>query len=456
MMQAYLDRIESEWTELITTTSSETFSVLSEVVKRNAPALSRGFYEVILLDPDAINFLTNDQVERQLKSAMENWLRIVLSDTERTAKGLISVQQHVGEVHARIGIPTPLIEMGGRTLKKLLIQLITETECAAEQKLSLFRFVVFSIDIAIEVMSRASLFTETNSSREDENYRIFSLLENAEEEKERQAGNLVSWEMDVVYKVMVDGTPERLISIGKADFGLWFNHKGRHYFSGVPEAGYILKVLHDLDELVFTVQKAPETVGKKGQKIKFLADIKVSLSQINSHLKTLFGDISRSEAGMDTLTRLLNRRFLPTIFRREIAHANRASQPLSVMIVDVDKFKFINDSHGHLFGDELLRKISQVFYDNVRANDYVFRFGGDEFLIVLTEAGEQETRMVAERIRILVSKIEVMAPDGSKFNPTISVGAAMFDGHPDYEKLIKSADKALYLAKAQGRNRVIM
>lgn len=97
-----------------------------------------------------------------------------------------------------------------------------------------------------------------------------------------------------------------------------------------------------------------------------------------------------------------------------------------------------------------------MFYDNVRANDYVFRYGGDEFLIVLTEDDEKETRMVSERIRNLVSKIELTAPDESKFNPTISVGAAMFDGHPDYEKLINSADKALYLAKAQRRNRVVM
>ncbi len=83
---------------------------------------------------------------------------------------------------------------------------------------------------------------------------------------------------------------------------------------------------------------------------------------------------------MDVLTKLLNRRFLPTIFKREIAHANRTGTPLSVLIIDVDKFKEINDTWGHNTGDEILRKVSQAFYDNVRSSDYVFRYGGDEFI----------------------------------------------------------------------------
>ena len=92
--------------------------------------------------------------------------------------------------------------------------------------------------------------------------------------------------------------------------------------------------------------------------------------------RELFEEVSRHEVGMDVLTKLLNRRFLPTIFKREIAHANRTGTPLSVLIIDVDKFKEINDTWGHNTGDEILRKVSQAFYDNVRSSDYVFRYGG--------------------------------------------------------------------------------
>ena len=83
--------------------------------------------------------------------------------------------------------------------------------------------------------------------------------------------------------------------------------------------------------------------------------------------------------GIDVLTRLLTRRFLPTIFKREITHATHAGTPLSALLIDVDKFKHINDTRGHNTGDEILRKVVGAFYNNVRACGYVFRYGGDEF-----------------------------------------------------------------------------
>ena len=170
--------------------------------------------------------------------------------------------------------------------------------------------------------------------------------------------------------------------------------------------------------------------------------------------RELFEEVSRHEVGMDVLTKLLNRRFLPTIFKRKIAHANRTGTPLSVLIIDVDKFKEINDTWGHNTGDEILRKVSQAFYDNVRSSDYVFRYGGDEFIIVLTEASENETLRTAERIRSRVEKTKLKAANGEDIALSLSIGAAMFNGHPDYERLIQIADEALYIAKRRGRNRV--
>ena len=177
-------------------------------------------------------------------------------------------------------------------------------------------------------------------------------------------------------------------------------------------------------------------------------------SEEQAMYRELFEEVSRHEVGMDVLTKLLNRRFLPTIFKREIAHANRTGTPLSVLIIDVDKFKEINDTWGHNTGDEILRKVSQAFYDNVRSSDYVFRYGGDEFIIVLTEASENETLRTAERIRSRVEKTKLKAANGEDIALSLSIGAAMFNGHPDYERLIQIADEALYIAKRRGRNRV--
>ncbi|CAM6240500.1 Diguanylate cyclase DosC [Enterobacter hormaechei] len=169
-------------------------------------------------------------------------------------------------------------------------------------------------------------------------------------------------------------------------------------------------------------------------------------------MRELFDEVSRHEVGVDVLTRLLNRRFLPTIFKREILHATRAGTKLSTLLIDVDKFKQINDTWGHNTGDEILRKVSGAFYDNVRTCDYVFRYGGDEFLIVLTEISEVDALRIAERIRRRVEKIKVNSPIGDIIPLSLSIGVAMFNGHPDYERLIQAADEALYGAKRRGRN----
>ena len=301
-------------------------------------------------------------------------------------------------------------------------------------------------------MSRAFSFIESSSGKEDENYRIFSLLENAEEEKERQIAALLTWEMDIVYKVMLNSDLGNSLPLSQAEFGLWFNHKGRHYFSGIAEVGHISRLIKEFDELFWETRMSPRALTNKTLRVQFLLQTRNTQSQIITLLRELFDEVSRHEVGMDVLTKLLNRRFLPTILKREIAHANRAHTPLSMLIIDVDKFKEINDTWGHNTGDEILRNVSQAFYDNVRSSDYVFRYGGDEFLIILTELTEVDTLRIAERIRVRVEKIRIKSPTGENIPLSLSIGAAMFNGHPDYERLIQSADEALYIAKRRGRN----
>ncbi len=216
--------------------------------------------------------------------------------------------------------------------------------------------------------------------------------------------------------------------LSQADFGLWFNHKGRHYFSGIAEVGHISRLIQDFDGIFNQTMRNTRNLNNRSLRVKFLLQIRNTVSQIITLLRELFEEVSRHEVGMDVLTKLLNRRFLPTIFKREIAHANRTGTPLSVLIIDVDKFKEINDTWGHNTGDE--------------------------FIIVLTEASENETLRTAERIRSRVEKTKLKAANGEDIALSLSIGAAMFNGHPDYERLIQIADEALYIAKRRGRNRV--
>ncbi|HHE4837063.1 TPA: diguanylate cyclase DosC [Escherichia coli] len=428
-MEMYFKRMKDEWTGLVEQADPLIRAKAAEIAVAHAHYLSIEFYRIVRIDPHAEEFLSNEQVERQLKSAMERWIINVLSAQVDDVERLIQIQHTVAEVHARIGIPVEIVEMGFRVLKKILYPVIFSSDYSAAEKLQVYHFSINSIDIAM-------------------------VLENAEEEKERQIASILSWEIDIIYKILLDSDLGSSLPLSQADFGLWFNHKGRHYFSGIAEVGHISRLIQDFDGIFNQTMRNTRNLNNRSLRVKFLLQIRNTVSQIITLLRELFEEVSRHEVGMDVLTKLLNRRFLPTIFKREIAHANRTGTPLSVLIIDVDKFKEINDTWGHNTGDEILRKVSQAFYDNVRSSDYVFRYGGDEFIIVLTEASENETLRTAERIRSRVEKTKLKAANGEDIALSLSIGAAMFNGHPDYERLIQIADEALYIAKRRGRNRV--
>ena len=451
-MEMYFKRMKDEWTGLVEQADPLIRAKAAEIAVAHAHYLSIEFYRIVRIDPHAEEFLSNEQVERQLKSAMERWIINVLSAQVDDVERLIQIQHTVAEVHARIGIPVEIVEMGFRVLKKILYPVIFSSDYSAAEKLQVYHFSINSIDIAMEVMTRAFTFSDSSASKEDENYRIFSLLENAEEEKERQIASILSWEIDIIYKILLDSDLGSSLPLSQADFGLWFNHKGRHYFSGIAEVGHISRLIQDFDGIFNQTMRNTRNLNNRSLRVKFLLQIRNTVSQIITLLRELFEEVSRHEVGMDVLTKLLNRRFLPTIFKREIAHANRTGTPLSVLIIDVDKFKEINDTWGHNTGDEILRKVSQAFYDNVRSSDYVFRYGGDEFIIVLTEASENETLRTAERIRSRVEKTKLKAANGEDIALSLSIGAAMFNGHPDYERLIQVQNPQSWSATIRQRD----
>lgn len=146
----------------------------------------------------------------------------------------------------------------------------------------------------------------------------------------------------------------------------------------------------------------------------------------------------------DGLTHLWNRRALLQHLLREINRARRHQRALSLLMIDIDNFKGINDSQGHAAGDEVLKQVGRTLTEAVRSVDWVGRYGGDEFMIFLPETPREESFDVAERIRNTVKQ---------KLGLTVSLGLSLFPIHgQDPASLIDAADKALYTAKSNGRN----
>ncbi len=156
-----------------------------------------------------------------------------------------------------------------------------------------------------------------------------------------------------------------------------------------------------------------------------------------------------SLATVDGLTGLRNRRWMDDAFSREVVRAERTGKPLSVLLIDIDHFKRLNDAHGHPVGDSVLRRVGQALAKGLRPVDLIARYGGEEFSVLMPGLGPDTAVAVAERLRLAVEADE---GDGCP-RTTVSVGVASLGSNESLAVLVARADKALYRAKAAGRNR---
>ncbi len=167
------------------------------------------------------------------------------------------------------------------------------------------------------------------------------------------------------------------------------------------------------------------------------------LKRVEDEREELLGKVEQL-ARSDSLTGLPNRRSLEELMPREMARARRARSPLCLAVIDVDFFKVYNDTHGHLAGDALLRKCAIAWDQELRAEDSLFRFGGEEFVAVLPECTLEQGGEIVERLRA-----------ATRNGQTVSVGIGLWDFEERWESLIERADSALYRAKENGRDALV-
>jgi len=180
-----------------------------------------------------------------------------------------------------------------------------------------------------------------------------------------------------------------------------------------------------------------------------LSGLSRELAQKNRELEKANRKI-RELSRTDSLTGLANRRYFQERYEHAFSLARRHNAPLSVVMLDLDHFKYVNDTYGHDAGDTVLKHFGQLVRQNCRHEDFAARFGGEEFIMYLSHTTAEEALELAERVRQIVAQADMLE---NRHQVTVSIGVAHISEADSPEALIKRADQALYAAKKAGRNR---
>ena len=422
---------------------------LSTIVRQNIDGLVATFYATFLRDEEASAFLSHTVVHERLSHSLRNWLlEFVEADPHSDLDAFDQRQTRIGEIHARLKIPNHLVMEGASLLKTEIACKVAELDLDAPSTAHTLILLDEIIDYAIRLMSAAYASDTKSQVRTDEAFRLFSLGQDINLERETQRATLMEWSQSVLFNLLGHGSNSAPGYLAGSPFGLWVRHRAAVLFQGSPILTSIEKLIGEIDG------EALRSID--GSQPASVAEFQRRIEEIKFLLNDLFQAAASLETGRDPLTRALNRRFLPSVLGREITLAKNAKTSLSVLMVDVDHFKAINDNYGHAVGDIVLRHTAELLLNAVRVSDFVFRYGGEEFLIVLVETDRTEASAIAERIRQQLADQEVSVRDRDAVSVTASIGVASYGGHPDYEYLVDAADKALYRAKQEGRNRVVV
>ncbi|CUI99277.1 Diguanylate cyclase DosC [Achromobacter xylosoxidans] len=440
------------WQAVYSSVDAYTRGQVAAVVSDSANELVDAFYSTLLADAEAGPRLSHEIVSTRLHKGMKGWLKGLLCVREQgDIAALMATQKKVGEVHARVHIPIHLVMAGARILKNEIAQRLRASDLDGMAASIATQYVCNLFDLAIEQMSRAFMRDINRGARNDEAYRLFALGQNISTERERQRAALLEWSQAVLIGLHYRAPEQVLPRLAASEFGLWLQHKGGVLFESAPALGQIIEAVARLDDVVLPrlLQGSPESLPDQVRELQEL------VARIKHLLNGLFDMVAEIESGSDPLTNVLNRRFLPSVIGREILIATREHSTFSVLLLDIDHFKAINDSHGHAGGDQVLRQFAEVVHQSCRSSDFVFRYGGEEFLVVLVDTAREAALAAAEKLGGEIRRHAFAISEAGSLRITASIGVATFDGHPDYAYLIDRADKALYQAKQAGRDRSV-
>ena len=443
--------------ELYSEKNKPIFEKILVLVQPRADDIAMYFYRQLLNNEKAIRFLNHDVVKNRLRSTLAKWICTSLSYhvTSEELDQNYSYQQEIGRIHARIDLPMSLVDYGMGLIKLQVALILKESDLERDELADAIILCGQIFDLALAIIDESYEHDLMINEKNAESLKLHVSSQNLAFDYSKLCTSLSEWMRNLLllitqnkYDASMQGT------IRHSNFGLWVSHKAHLFLAGRKE----------LRSLVLQLDNIDEEMRLLGIHVldKNVIAIEETLSHLNEHISTtiwilnnLANDTIEEENGRDPLTHLFNRRYLETVMRHETRYSLENGILFGCVMVDIDFFKNVNDTYGHDNGDRVLLQLADILAQQVRAGDFVFRLGGEEFMIVLADVQMPAINIVAEKIRFAVEKFEFKLSNNIPLTLTISVGTAIHDGHPDFKNTIKMADEALYVAKESGRNQVV-
>ena len=422
-----------------------------ELVARSAADLTDEFYRVMLEDEQASTFLSHHHVQTRLRHSMQRWLQQTFTEVgDGDLSAMVARQTQVGAMHARIRLPPQLMSMGTHVLVGGIRARLESCGLSGDALRDSQLYATDLMHLADGLMLRAYVRDVQREARADEAYRNVAMRHNASLERERQRAVLSEWVNELLFS-MRPGRRSRLQRLRQSEFGHWYDHKARVLFEGAPDLSSVTEVATEIDEVLLPQFEVSLHDGSDDALFDLLRS---KVDFIRYLLNDLFDRLGSLEQGRDAVTGLLGRRHLPAVMARELRQHQGGQRPFGVLVVRVDQFDFAHpsDETQHM----LLQQLATLLQSTARAADHVFRYGSADFLLVAVEMSREAFGDLAGALRQRVFAHRFLLSGNESTRMTVSVGAALYDGHPDYQQVIRQAEQALIQAVAEGGNRCVI
>ncbi len=437
--------------------SKNEIAEIGKILEDQLHDIANIFYNELLRIPEISVILNNTKIGNNLHDTIAGWIRSVfINYSEEEIEPLIERQKKIGTVHATINVNLNYFNHGIGIIKDEIYQRLRK-KMADDRRFSKAVLLVGELfDIYISIISESYFLNELLYESNQLSLKVKGLTQNTAIECERLRSMLMEWSRNALMflyqsaEIDIKDIPHLQYS----NFGLWVIYKSDFLSHPLNVSKELKQHISEIDNALFQAVRF-RTENKKDKFANAVTILNETVTKSSWFISTIVDQAIEIDTGMDPLTRLFNRRYLSTILRRQTEICNKQGLPYSILLIDLDHFKKINDEFGHDGGDKVLEQFSRLLLESVRTSDFIFRYGGEEFLIVMGNVNQNEAILSSEKIRDKCDKHIFKLANNQNIHLTCSIGIAVHDGHPDYNRMVKKADLALYDAKNKGRNRAI-